>query len=153
MTEHPGLGLTDVYAAVIPNLPFNAGLHVHYSDTVLHVRDGLPKFKDLPKEFGALVSSCRSSGVRTQALPAEAHAVLSGHALPYQRFACSLTTARASLGVGVARCGFTVTDLHRLPSAGLPAHPSTASTAELEVVDPTVLIPGILSKIRPSQLS
>jgi hypothetical protein len=52
MTEHPGLGLTDVYAAVIPDLPFNAGLHVHYGETVLHVRDGLPKFKDLPKEFG-----------------------------------------------------------------------------------------------------
>jgi hypothetical protein len=27
------------------------------------------------------------------------------------------------------------------------------ATAELEVVDPTVLIPGILSKIRPSQLT
>jgi hypothetical protein len=52
MTEHPGLGLTDVYAAVIPDLPFNAALHVHYGETVLHVKDGLPKFKDLPKEFG-----------------------------------------------------------------------------------------------------
>jgi hypothetical protein len=52
MTEHPGLGLTDVYAAVIPNLPFRTGLHVHYGETVLQVRDGLPKFKDLPKEFG-----------------------------------------------------------------------------------------------------
>jgi hypothetical protein len=52
MTEHPGLGLTDVYAAVIPDLPFKAGLHAHYDETVLHVRDGLPKFKDVPKEFG-----------------------------------------------------------------------------------------------------
>jgi hypothetical protein len=32
---------------------------------------------------------------------------------------------RACLGAGVARYAFTVTDLHRLPSAGLPAHPST----------------------------
>src|SRR6266436_2080496 len=32
------------------------------------------------------------------------------YALPYQRFACSLTTTRARLGVGVARCAFTVTD-------------------------------------------
>jgi hypothetical protein len=39
MTEHPGLGLTDVYAAVIPNLPFNAGLHVHYGETV-YAREG-----------------------------------------------------------------------------------------------------------------
>jgi hypothetical protein len=34
----------------------------------------------------------------------------------------------------VARCAFTVTDLHRLPSAGLPAHPSTASIIELHMV-------------------
>ena len=32
---------------------------------------------------------------------------------------------RASLGAGVVRDPFTVTDFHRLPSAGLPAHPST----------------------------
>ncbi len=29
MTEHPGLGLIDVYAAVIPDLPFRPGLHVN----------------------------------------------------------------------------------------------------------------------------
>jgi hypothetical protein len=33
---------------------------------------------------------------------------------------------------GVARYAFTVTDLHRLPSAGLPAHPSTHEAAYLE---------------------
>jgi hypothetical protein len=26
-TEHPGLGLTDFYAAVVADLPFNPGLH------------------------------------------------------------------------------------------------------------------------------
>jgi hypothetical protein len=52
MTEHPGLGLTDVYAAAIPDLPFQAGLHVNYGETVLHMKDGLPKLKDFPKEFG-----------------------------------------------------------------------------------------------------
>jgi hypothetical protein len=51
-TEHPPLGLTDVYAAVIPDLPFQPGLHVNYGETVLHLRDGLPKLKDFPKEFG-----------------------------------------------------------------------------------------------------
>jgi len=51
-TEHPGLGLTDVYAAVIPDLPFKPGLHVNYSETALHIRDGLPKLKDFPKAFG-----------------------------------------------------------------------------------------------------
>jgi hypothetical protein len=52
MTEHPGLGLTDVYAAVIPDLSFRPGLHVNYGETVLHIRDGLPKLVDFPKEFG-----------------------------------------------------------------------------------------------------
>jgi hypothetical protein len=51
-TEHPVMGLTDVYAAVIPGLPFRAAVHVFYGDTVLPIRDGLPKMKDLPKEAG-----------------------------------------------------------------------------------------------------
>jgi hypothetical protein len=51
-TEHPGLGLTDVYAATVPTFPYEAGVHVHYQETVLRIRDGLPKLKDLPKEMG-----------------------------------------------------------------------------------------------------
>lgn len=51
-TEHPGLGLTDVYAAVIPDLAFRPGLHVHYQESVLPMKDGLPKLKDVPKAFG-----------------------------------------------------------------------------------------------------
>jgi len=51
-SEHPGLGLTDVYAAVIPELDFKPGVHVNYQETALHIRDGLPKLKDFPKEFG-----------------------------------------------------------------------------------------------------
>jgi len=35
-------------------------------------------------------------------------------------------TARASLGAGAVRYSFTATDFHRLPLAGLPAHPSTS---------------------------
>jgi hypothetical protein len=52
MTEHPEWGLIDVYAAVIPEFPFKAAVHVNYGETVLPVRDGLPKQKDLPKELG-----------------------------------------------------------------------------------------------------
>ena len=52
MTDHPPLGLVDVYAATIPSLPFIPGVHVNYSETVLPMRDGLPKFKDFPLEFG-----------------------------------------------------------------------------------------------------
>ena len=51
-TEHPSWNLTDVYAASIPDLPFKPGVHVHYQETVLHMGDGLPKQKDVPKEMG-----------------------------------------------------------------------------------------------------
>ena len=51
-TEHPHWNLVDVYAAVIPELPFTPGVHVNYSETVLPLRDGLPKQKDVPKEMG-----------------------------------------------------------------------------------------------------
>jgi hypothetical protein len=52
MTDHPTLGLTDVFAATIPTLDFVPGVHVNYSKTVLPMRDGLPKLKDFPAELG-----------------------------------------------------------------------------------------------------
>ncbi|MEZ5829711.1 MAG: GFA family protein [Dongiaceae bacterium] len=51
-TEHPGMGLTDVYAAVIPGFPFKAGIHVNYQETKLHMHDSLPKMRDVPREMG-----------------------------------------------------------------------------------------------------
>ena len=52
MTDHPPLGLVDVYAATIPTVAFKPGVHVNYAETVLPMKDGLPKLKDFPKEFG-----------------------------------------------------------------------------------------------------
>lgn len=52
LTEHPTMGVTDVYAAIIPDFPFQAGVHVNYQETVLHIHDGLPKLRDYPKEMG-----------------------------------------------------------------------------------------------------
>ncbi len=52
MTQHPPLGLIDVYAATIPKLPFEPSVHVNYAETVLPMRDGLPKLKDFPADFG-----------------------------------------------------------------------------------------------------
>ena len=52
MTVHPTLGLIDVFAATLPTLAFAPGVHVNYAETVLPMKDGLPKFKDFPKEFG-----------------------------------------------------------------------------------------------------
>ncbi len=51
-TEHPGMGLTDVYAAVIPDFPFQPGVHVFYGETVLRIHDGVVKQKDVPAEMG-----------------------------------------------------------------------------------------------------
>ncbi len=49
---HPAIGLTDVPAGSIRNLVYKPTLHVHYGEKVLAVRDGLPKFKDFPEDFG-----------------------------------------------------------------------------------------------------
>ena len=51
-TEHPRWGVTDVYAAIIPGLAFKPGVHVNYQETVLPIKDGLPKLQDYPKEMG-----------------------------------------------------------------------------------------------------
>jgi hypothetical protein len=51
-TDHPGLGLVDVYAAVMDDFAFAPGVHVNYEETKLPMKDGLPKMKDLPKEMG-----------------------------------------------------------------------------------------------------
>lgn len=52
LTHHPVWGITDVYAATLPSVVFSPGVHVNYGETVLPMRDGLPKFKDFPAELG-----------------------------------------------------------------------------------------------------
>lgn len=52
MANHPTIGLVDVFAATLPALEFLPGVHVNYAETVLRMRDGLPKLKDFPTEFG-----------------------------------------------------------------------------------------------------
>jgi hypothetical protein len=52
MTAHPPLNMIDVYAATIPGLAFVPQVHVNYANTVMPMRDGLPKLKDFPSEFG-----------------------------------------------------------------------------------------------------
>jgi Uncharacterized conserved protein len=51
-THHPGWDLTDVYVAVIPRFGFKPRVHVNYQETKLRISDGLPKFRDVPKEMG-----------------------------------------------------------------------------------------------------
>lgn len=52
MTDHPTFGLIDVYAATLPGLAFKPAVHVNYAETVLPMKDGLPKLKDFPAELG-----------------------------------------------------------------------------------------------------
>jgi hypothetical protein len=52
MTDHPEWDLVDVYAAVIPGYRHEPAVHVNYGESVLRIRDGLPKMKDLPAEMG-----------------------------------------------------------------------------------------------------
>ncbi len=52
MTGHPTMGFTDVYAAAIPTVAFKPSVHLHYAQTVLPIKDGLPKLRDFPAHAG-----------------------------------------------------------------------------------------------------
>jgi hypothetical protein len=52
MTDHPGGDFTDVYAAILPSVKFEPGVHVNYASAVVRMPDGLPKLKDFPAEMG-----------------------------------------------------------------------------------------------------
>lgn len=52
LTDHPLWGVVDVYAATLPGLGFQPALHVNYQETVLRIKDGLPKMKDMPAAMG-----------------------------------------------------------------------------------------------------
>ena len=52
LVDHPALGLVDVMSVRLPSFSFQPSVHVHYGEKVLSIPDGLPKYKDMPKEFG-----------------------------------------------------------------------------------------------------
>lgn len=52
MTDHPGMKLVDVYASVLQSFIHEPTLHVHYGSKTVSMKDGLPKFKDLPADYG-----------------------------------------------------------------------------------------------------
>lgn len=51
-TDHPTMGLIDVPAAVIKNLNLIPRFMFTIRNLCKRMKDGLPKFKDLPKEDG-----------------------------------------------------------------------------------------------------
>jgi hypothetical protein len=52
LVEHATLGLIDVPAGVLPTLAFKPTVHLNYEETVLPMKDGLPKLKDFPAAIG-----------------------------------------------------------------------------------------------------
>lgn len=49
MTQHPTVGLVDVFAATIPARVFSPGVHINREETVLPIRDGLPMTKNFSR--------------------------------------------------------------------------------------------------------
>jgi len=52
MTEHPRMRLIDVYANLLRDFTHEPTLHANYGSKMVSVKDGLPKFLDLPAELG-----------------------------------------------------------------------------------------------------
>ena len=52
LIQHPTIGMTDVHSETFREVGFSPALHLNYQEKVLPVRDGLPKLKDMPAEFG-----------------------------------------------------------------------------------------------------
>ena len=52
MTDHPRMRLVDVYANLLQGFTHQPTLHANYGSKMVSVRDGLPKFRDLPAELG-----------------------------------------------------------------------------------------------------
>jgi hypothetical protein len=52
VVDHPGIGMRDIAPANLPSLAFKPAVHLNYAETVLPMKDGLPKLQDFPKEVG-----------------------------------------------------------------------------------------------------
>jgi hypothetical protein len=52
IVDHPGIGMVDIAPATLPSLAFTPAVHLNYEETVLPMKDGLPKLRDFPVEVG-----------------------------------------------------------------------------------------------------
>ena len=52
MVDHPTIGLVDLAASTLGGLVFKPAVHLNYEETVLPMKDGLPKLKDFPAAVG-----------------------------------------------------------------------------------------------------
>ena len=76
------------------------------------------------------VAFCRTENIRTPNLSYAGQYLAC--APPCERFTSALADNPCITRASAVRYSFTVTDFHRLPFAGLPAHPSTASFSTFE---------------------
>ena len=51
-SDHPPLGIIDVYASVLKNFDWKPEIHLNYENAIMPMQDGLPKFKDMPADLG-----------------------------------------------------------------------------------------------------
>ena len=51
-TDHPSFEMVDVYHNVVPEMEHKPTVHVFYAMKSVAMKDSLPKFKDLPTDFG-----------------------------------------------------------------------------------------------------
>ena len=52
MSSHPAMDMIDVYLNTVPGRQHEGAMHIFYGEKTMSVPDGLPKFKDMPSEFG-----------------------------------------------------------------------------------------------------
>jgi hypothetical protein len=52
MVDHADIGMVDLPAGILPALKFEPAVHLNYEETVLPMKDGLPKLRDFPAEVG-----------------------------------------------------------------------------------------------------
>jgi hypothetical protein len=52
LIQHPTIGMTDVHSEALRGFDFQPAVHLNYQEHVLPIRDGLPKQKDMPADFG-----------------------------------------------------------------------------------------------------
>ena len=52
MAELATSGLTNLYPSMLPALHFAPQLHLYYGEKVVSMADGLPKYRDLPAQYG-----------------------------------------------------------------------------------------------------
>ena len=51
-SDHPEMGMVDVYLNNVPDVEHKGAMHIYYGEKTMAVPDGLPKYADMPAEFG-----------------------------------------------------------------------------------------------------